>query len=914
MMRPGSRRVARGIAAAVVFSAVVSTNVTGQATGDSVAAGQRETGVRREASADRRSGLRKQAAATALGNGEIDIDGQLSEEVWESATPVTDFTQKQPVEGAAPTEATEVRFLYGEDALYVGARMFSDDPSAIQAPVGRRDDGGQSEHLLISLDPYLDRRTAYTFGVTASSVRIDWYHPADNEYHTDMSFDPVWQARARIDSVGWTAEMRIPYSQLRFNAGARQVWGMNIDRWIPSRKEDVFWIPVPTDVQAWSSYFGNLTGIEGIEPSRRIELLPYVATDATLRGDVDPLDPFTDDREFGGRVGGDLKMGLGPNLTLEATVNPDFGQVEADPAEVNLSQFETFFSERRPFFIEGAQLLQGNGPGYFYSRRIGAAPFGAALNPYDYDYTDFPSTSTILGAAKLTGRLASGTSLGALAAVTDGENARIYDVATGGVERVRVAPLTAYGVARAQQQFGAAASTAGLILTGVQRRMNGDSNLEDILTNSAVTGGGDWNLRFRQGEYSLSGHAGFSYIDGNKAAITHVQRSPARYFQRPDADHLEFDPTRTVLAGYTYGIGFSRNSGDHWLWELYTQAASPGFELNDAGRISNVDGRFFYGNLRYRETTPGTWFRSYSVALSSENEYDFGAVRTFGAVRSDVELTFSNFWELNLTGWTDFRAQSPSHTRGGPYLGAGQAWVGIARLANSFASSTRWNGRVYYGENEQGEVTYRLSGGISFRPGPQWRFSADPNYLRSINPRQYITTLDRPAGDARTFGNRYVFSFIDRSTFLVQLRATYTFKPDLTLELYAEPFAASGRYYDFGELPAARSYDLRFYGAAPGTSADRQENGDVVVTETLPGGPDSFTLPFRDFNVRSFRSNMVLRWEWRAGSTFYVVWQQDRFGDEAEGSLVSAGDLFDSFSAVGDNFLAVKASFWIPVN
>ncbi|MGH7718265.1 MAG: DUF5916 domain-containing protein, partial [Gemmatimonadaceae bacterium] len=637
----------------------------------------------------------KRASAVRVADSGIELDGRLHETVWRDAPLVSDFVQKQPREGAEPDERTEVRFAYDGDALYVGARMFSRNPAAIQAPVSRRDNGTQAEYLLVSLDTYLDRRTAYTFGVTASGVRLDWYHPSDDEDDRETSFHPVWEARTSVDSLGWTAEMRIPFSQLRFNDLREQRWGLNLNRWIPARNEDVFWVPVPRDVQAWSSRFGALVGIEGARPTRRLELMPYVASDATLTGSRDPANPFDDGRNLSARAGGDVKMGLGPNLTLEATVNPDFGQVEADPAEVNLSAFETFFDEKRPFFIEGSELLGGNGPSYFYSRRIGSRPRGQV--PDEFDFVDYPKTSTILGAAKLTGRLASGTSLGALAAVTDREYAEGYVASTGVLERLRVQPRAGYAVVRAQQEFGAARSTAGVTMTGMARDLPDDDPLRSLLNRRSIAGGGDWSLRLRGGEYEIDGFVGFSYVEGDTSRIRALQESPVHYFQRPDQDHVTLDPLRTSLGGYAAEIEVERNSGRHWLWEVSVNAESPGFDLNDAGRLGDADGIFGFGSLTYRETKPGRLFQDYSISLNSENLWNFGGIRLFSALRTDVTTTFRNFWVGNFTAWMDLRSLSHNLTRGGPLMGTGRAWVVIGSLENAVGASTRWNGRIYYG-------------------------------------------------------------------------------------------------------------------------------------------------------------------------------------------------------------------------
>lgn len=852
------------------------------------------------------STARKQIRAIRIQGAPPTLDGALGDSVWQAAPVLSDFVQKQPVEGAEPTEQTEVRFLYDDAALYVGARMFSRNPAAIQAPVSRRDNGIQAEHLWISLDTYLDRRTAYSFGVTAAGTRLDWYHPTDSETDTDLSFDPVWEARTQRDSLGWTAEMRIPFSQLRFNAGATERWGLNLDRWIASTQEDLFWVPVPSNATGWASRFGELTGITGIRPTRRVELLPYVASGATFTADPGAGNPFDDGSELTVRVGGDVKMGLGPNLTLEATVNPDFGQVEADPAEVNLSAFETFFAERRPFFTEGSQLLEGSGPAYFYSRRIGAAPRDDLLD--DRDYNDLPNTSTILGAAKLTGRLASGTSVGAMAALTDEEDARTFDPETGAFDRIRVAPLTGYGVARVQQEFGASSSTAGLILTGVRRDVDANDPLAGLLNREAYSGGGDWNLRWKGGEYVLSGFAGFSYVEGDSAGILRLQRSSARYFQRPDASYLRVDPSRTSLSGYTGSLRVAREGGSHWLWEASISGDSPGFELNDVGALGSADDVFGYANLRYRETQPGPVFRNYEIGVSSENLWNFGGVRSFSAFRTDMRFTWTNFWRTTLIGWVDLRSLSDDLTRGGPLMGTPRAWQVILGGGNPLSARTRLSAQVNVGGNEAGGESLLLYTSTSVRPGPRWQLSVQPTYRWAVDPRQYVTRL--AGGPVATFGDRYVFAFVDRSTLSAQLRLNYLFTPELSLEAYAEPFASSGRFYDFGELAAARSFDLRRYGSDGTTLAQPEERGEYIVTD---GGAE-FTLPYRDFNVRSFRSNAVLRWEWRPGSTLFLVWQQDRFGIEDRGNPVGLADLGGTLGTAGDNFLVLKLSYWLPVS
>jgi hypothetical protein len=847
----------------------------------------------------------KQVRAVRLEGPGIKLDGRLDDAAWSSAPWITDFTQKIPHEGAPPTDSMRIAILYDGDALYVGARMYSKDPTKIQAPLSRRDNTSQADHLWVSFDTYHDRRTAYSFGVTASGVRMDWYHGTDNETDIDPGFDPVWEGKAVIDSLGWTTEMRIPFSQLRFTDLPAQVWGFNADHWNPATSEDVFWIPVPSNRTGWSSYMGELVGIEGIKPTRRLELTPYSAGNATLTGGRDVRNPFDDGTNLEARGGADLKMGLGPNITLDATVNPDFGQVEADPAVVNLSAFEVFFDEKRPFFTEGARLLRGNGPSYFYSRRIGQAPGCPGVG----DYRDCPQNATILGAAKVTGRLASGMSLGGLAAVTAREYVRTFDSATATFGRVVVAPPAGYGVVRVQQELGASRSVIGVTLTTVQRDLGGDPLLLGRYTRKAYTGGGDWVLRWDRGAYELRGYLGFSALSGDAAAIDRVQRSGVHFFQRPDADYVRYNPNRTSLTGSVADLWFRKTSGN-WLFDIETGWESPGYDPNDAGRLGNADGRTGFAGLIYRQTKPRGKFQSYSFSMSTFAEFDFGGDRQVMFVEPAVNLTFRNFWTIQ--SYFDFypRAFDHSATRGGPTTATPQQWNYVIRLGNAFGAKTSWNFRVYYGEDELDGQTYRLSGGLSIRPSTRFQFSATPNYVRWGIPRQYVTTFGS-GGPAATYGSRYVFARIDQPTFILQLRANYTIGPDLTLELYGEPFAAAGKYRGLGELSQARSFRLREYGTA-GTTIARDPSGNYTVTDN--GGADTLQIPNPDFHVLSFRSNAVLRWEWRPGSTLYLVWQQSRESFDQGGRLVGFRDLWDSFGAQGDNFLAVKISYWIPVN
>ena len=849
---------------------------------------------------------RKQAHATRVEPGSIRIDGRLDEAIWQQAEPVVNLLQAEPNEGATPTDGMEVRFAYDDTALYIGARLAAGS-SAIQAPMSRRDDGEQAEYLQIELDTFLDRRTAYVFGVTASGVRLDHFHPSDNESDVDNQFDPVWRAKTVVTARGWTAELWIPFSQLRFNDTPERVWGLNIKRSRPQLNEQDYWVVVGRTQRGWASRFGDLRGIEGVTPKSRLEALPYVSSSSRVTGNRNPNNPFDDGLNLSGRVGADVKVGIGSNLTLDATVNPDFGQIEADPAEVNLTVFETIFDERRPFFIEGSDRLEPQASNYYYSRRIGARPTGPAPG----DFVDYPDTSTILGAAKLTGRLHSGTSIGFLGALTAGEDAK---TSTAGVETsIKVAPQTSWGVARVLQEFGREGSTVGAHLTTVHRDLSPTEPLSSLLARDAVTGGVDGRLRFKDRTYETSFNVGLTYVGGEPAAIERVQRASTHFFQRVDQPHVRLDPSRRSIGGTQVGMRVEKIAGRHWLWAINQMIESPEFETTDFGRL-NYSGDFM-GNQRltYRETRPGRLFRAYSTGLFLNNTSYFDTELPYrSSLASNNSVTFKNFWVGTFNVTRHFRGSDVQLTRGGPTMGTPFGWNYTSSIRNRTGSKTRWNGSTTVRTSELGDSTFQLTGSVSARPRPSVQFSFTPEYLNEngttasqggVINRQYLTSV--AGGSAETYGRRYIFGVVDRTTVSAQFRFNYTFKPDVTLDVYAEPFAASGRYSGIGELQYTLGRDLRMYGT-DGTTLERQADGSYRITD----GASTFTLANRDFNVRSYRSNVVLKWEWRPGSTLYVVWQQNRASQTTDGSHVGAGDLFDSLSAPGDNIFAIKSTIW----
>jgi hypothetical protein len=458
-----------------------------------------------------------------------------------------------------------------------------------------------------------------------------------------------------------------------------------------------------------------------------------------------------------------------------------------------------------------------------------------------------------------------------------------------------------------QQEFGASSSTVGVMATYTERDLGEGDPLAELLPRRAFVGASDSTLRFSDGQYQLRTYVGFSHVMGTAGAIARKQRNSVHFLQRPDKDYAPFDPTHTTLSGYKAGGDFERTGGRHWLWSVSTDWESPAFDTNDSGRVNRSDGIVLNGTVRYRETTPGNRFRSYSIAVSQNNNWNFGLNRQTGNVRGEVNLTWLNFWTTTVTTGPDFRLVESALTRGGPLMGTPRGWTTTASIRSRSAAQTVWNGGITVATDEQDGSTVNVNGGLSFRPAPRWQLSLTPRYIRETNTQQFVTT--RSDGRSETFGQRYIFSYIDRSTLSTQIRMGYTFRPDLTLDVYAEPFAASGRYYNLGELAEPRALDLRSYGVAPGTSIAVQPGGSRIITD----GAQSFTLGNLDFNDRSFRSNVVLRWEWRPGSTLFLVWQQDRQAETATGERVGVGDLFGALDHPGSNFFVIKTSFWLPV-
>ncbi len=868
--------------------------------------------------------------------GAIHLDGILDEAAGAQAAPATEFIQFDPLEGQPVSERTEVRVLFDDHAVYVGAMLY--DRSPVSTRLGRRDGFlMDSDQFVISFDSYHDNRTGFKFEVNPSGVRGDQALSGGQDRHGDSSWDPVWEAVTHIGDEGWSLEARIPLSQLRFRNTEEQVWGVQFTREIARNRENAVLAFTPKDERSGIARFGDLLGLRGIKQSRGLEILPYFLG----RADFVPVDqsddvsfdnPYRDGSDLFYGLGFDLKYRLSSNLTLDGTVNPDFGQVEVDPAVVNLTAYETRYQEKRPFFVEGADIFSfggggggGGGGGMFggggggggdggggggaqilYSRRIGASPKGGL--PDEAIYGNEPDAATILGATKLTGKTAGGWSLGIMEAVTQREKAPWVD-GTAREYEAEVEPLTNFLVARARRDLREGQTNIGAIATAVNRDLR-DEALAGDLRSSAYVGGMDFLHEFADRTWSLNGHFVASRIAGDPEVVASAQESSARYYQRPDADYLAVDGAATALTGYKASLELQKQAGLHWQGGVEVGMTSPGFEVNDLGYQRDADRRSASVRLEYNENRPGTVLRRWSVNASTDATWNFGNDRLGTGLNFRGNWTFVNYWSVNLGINHDLAALDDRLTRGGPLTRK------IAGNRISFGGSSDFSrpytfrGNANYEWDEAGGRQVGFGGGVGIKPSSSWEISLGPRISVNEAAAQYVTQLD-DATASSTFGTRYLFADLKQTTLSLETRLNLTFSPNLTLEMYAQPFMASGDYGALKELRAPRTFDFDQYGVDKGT-IHRDTDGYYNIDPDGPAGPAAeFSTYDRDFNRVSLRGTAVLRWEWRPGSTLFLVWQQSRSDYLEEGRFDFGRDARAMWDAEADNIFMLKATYWI---
>ncbi len=644
------------------------------------------------------------------------LDGRLDDAVWQIAIPATGFRRDRPGDGNPASERTEVRVAYTGDALYIGARMYTRDPGQVSRLRGRRDSFMQSnDQFQVQIDSYHDHRTAFVFGVTPAGGRNDLVAPNDGYRGIDAGWDPVWDAATRVDSLGWVAEMRIPFSQLRFGDDEIQVWGINFRRDIFHLGEGVTWSWRPPTEPGWTSQFGHLLGLAGIRRPGRLEIMPYGVTHAVYDQRADPASPFDDGSVTGGTVGVDLKYGLTGGLTLDATFNPDFGQVEADPAVVNLSAFETRFEERRPFFVEGSGLFGFGGLeglDFFYSRRVGQRP---ALSAYGKGtFVDQPRASTILGAAKITGRTESDLVVAFMNATTQREKARFSDGVDMPVGETPVDPLTNTTALRIRKDMRHGGSFIGVVATGVVRDL--DDEVFSGLRDRAFAGGVDFLHRFGNRTHSVQGWFGGSYVQGNAPAMLRAQASPVRYYQRPDQSYVEIDPELTSMTGYAGELALSRIAGE-WTWGVEGSLVSPGFEMNDAGFQTVADLVAFSGGGGRRWVRPGRIFRNANVNIHFAERRNFGNQVLHRGLHLNSRGQTNGFRSFRLRANYGFRSRNTRATRGGPAIVNPAGWDGNLWWSGDGRSAVSGGLYVSYGGDEEGSYLGAIAPSIRGRTG-----------------------------------------------------------------------------------------------------------------------------------------------------------------------------------------------------
>jgi hypothetical protein len=861
------------------------------------------------------------------------IDGRLDEDAWKQGSPVTGFRQRAPNEGTPASLATEVRIMYDDEALYVGARMTEPlGPSGLRAPLARRDqllaangNNGSfnsltTDKLAIVLDPYHNHLDEVWFELNPAGVRGD-------QFNGDPSWDPVWEGASQVTADGWTAEMRIPYSQLRFSRDSLQTWGLQIWRTVDRLNEQNMWSFRRRDESGGPAYFGHLQGIAVNSRPRQAELLPYVVSRGQFKY-ASPSDPFRDSREMKINAGADLKYNLTSNLTLDATINPDFGQVEVDPATLNLSAYETFYDEKRPFFVANRSAFSFgstscmfcsnfSGLGVLYSRRIGRPP---QLNGYvgnQASYVDAPDDATIIGAAKITGRTSSGYTVGLLDAVAGRETAR-YVTGVGAQEREQtVEPLTNYFMGRVRKELRQGATTVGVALTNTARRLGGDSVVVSQLRENATAAGFDWSHAWANRQYRWRGTLVGSDVSGSANAIALTQRSSTHYFQRPDREvehdglfDARYDTTATSLRGYGLYSRLAKENGN-WLWELQTNQRSPGFEVNDLAFLDRTDYRWFGANLARQWTKPGRYYRSIFAIVGGQQEYNFDGNRTDFERQAFYSMEFNNYWNLRTFVIRAETVDNDRATRGGPLVRVPGYNFGHVQVSTDPRQKAVFDVTVRGSEAFDGAESFSVRPGVALKPASNIFVQLSPNYNWSQSRQQFVRR--QPDATATLFGgNRYVFGYVTTRTASLETRVNWTMRPTMTLQLYAQPFFASGEYSAFSEFAAPGSGAQLDYGDDVGTLTRNRAERTVTADPDGPAGAaPAFTFSDPNFTSRSLRGTAVLRWEYRPGSTMFFVWTQQRSGSAAFGDFDIRRDSQSLLGDRPDNVFLVKATYWL---
>jgi hypothetical protein len=835
------------------------------------------------------------------------IDGKYDEAAWNAVQWSGDFTQREPNEEAKPSQNTEFKILFDDNNLYIVIRAFDSIPGEIVRRLSRRDkDDG--DYLAVSIDSYADKQTAFTFGITSAGVQFDFMFVNDNV--SDNNWEAVYYAETSIDALGWTAEMRIPLSQLRFAKMEKQTWGLNIFRYIYRKQELSCWQAIPRSAPGFVSLYGQLQGLDGIRTRRDIELLPYSYAKATY-DKKEQGNPFETGQNYTGTVGIDGKVAVTNDLTLNFTINPDFGQVEADPSVVNLTAFETFYPEKRPFFVEGKNIFNFKLTGadsdnnmnmLFYSRRIGRAP-QLKLYPDSGIYISAPERTTILGSFKLSGKTRKGLSIGVTESITRNEKATIDSAGVRHKEGIE--PLTSYLIARVSQDFDKGTTAIGGIFTATNRSIK-EPQLE-FLPNAAYSGGLNAIHFWKDKTYYLSGRAVFSSIYGSEQAIKNLQRSAVRYYQRPDNNYITYDPTRTSLSGYGGTVEFGKAGTGNWQYLSYLTLRSPGLDFNDAGYLKQADEIQHLFWLRYRKYKPFGVFRWASVNFTEYITWDFGWENTNKGIDLNANGQFKNYYTAGA-----------GFNYAGSTLARGELWGGPALLLPPVANVSayaetdsreklmfRVSTSHYFGQQGYSN-SHKYTLEITYKPINTLYFSLIPQFTTGFSQIQYV--------DASTFNNepRYIMASLSKKIFDLSLRVNVSITPELSIQYYAQPYIFAGKYIDYKRITDPKAVELtdRYYKFSNTEISYNATWNAYMIDENNDGEADyGFYKP--DFHFLQFKSNMVFRWEYKTGSSLYLVWSQGRTNMEDGGENVFGKYIDDLWGTHPRNDFMLKISYLV---
>jgi len=839
-----------------------------------------------------------------------EIDGIVDDTAWDLVPWEGGFVQRVPYEGKDPSQTTFFRVLYDQENIYVAIKANDTEPGKIKKQLSRRD-GLDGDRVQVAFDSYHDLMTAFTFTVNAAGVKADQVISSDGD-NADDTWDPIWYVKTALSDQGWTAEMRIPLSQLRYARKENQVWGLQVTRFLFREEETSMWQLIPRDAGGWVRYFGEMNGIVGIRPQKQIELYPYVVA-RELSYKKEEGNPFSKGNEFSPSAGVDGKIGLTSNLTLDFTVNPDFGQVEADPSEVNLTTFESYFEEKRPFFIEGRNILnfhitQGDSPissdNLFYSRRIGRVPHHRP-DTEDHEYLDMPESTTIIGAAKLTGKTRKGLSIGILESTASREKARLESV--GDRSSVGVEPFTNYFLARIQKDYDGGNTTVGGMMTATNRSIT--EECLNYLPEAAYTGGVDLTQYWKNKSYFLGARLIGSRVTGDSTAIIRLQRAGSRYFQRPGATHLSLDSSTTDLSGHGGTLEFGKTGNGHINFIFWLSWRSPGLELNDLGYLRRADEIQQVFWAQYRIWEPFGIFRSLNVNVNQWKAWDFGGNTMYVGGNTNFNCQFKNYWYFGAGINHEFGLVSNYTLRGGPALSYPNTWNVWYSVTTDMRKKLYFEANGYHGYGEDNSSSF---GGVYFstvfKPVNAFSFYLTPIYDLSRDAMQYVTTLDYDGQ------KRYIVADILQKTLSLTFRINYNITPDLTIQYYGQPFISSGEYTEFKRITQADAgeYDQRFVEFS-GDEISYDPDGNLYNIDESHDGIRDYSVDNPDFNFLQFRSNLVARWEFSPGSTVYLVWSQGRTCLPEHHSFAPGKDFDRLFHTFPEDVFLVKFTYCFQI-